>query len=381
MAFVHQRSMHLSDPSARDRRLRGPTQSLHAHQLTVQDLLVPLAHHLLAHHLLALDQCVVACRPRQRRTTSLQVLTMLLHRSSPHSQSKHRRHLRHITSCHLNPTVSRTPTMVPRQAVCRLLHHRHLPDSVDRLLKAQAKVPLPSGVLPAHYLRCDQLLRTVQALLAMVIKDPTNTTLIHLPAAVLQVVLLRQHLRWWLPKQLHVIGMIVLLLPHQSDTANGKRTSMSITSRLRTTRSAKSLRSHTAVAQLLPTPCHHHRLRVTAHIVHQMLVVSTMATTPPKLLITQLRCPRWAPRRLHLAWRKLLSRKDPNSTSQPHATWMLTRTTMTRVKIQRRLRPHLSAAALVTPPPPTAHLTPPHQLSKSHRKTMSTGGRMSVLLL
>jgi hypothetical protein len=372
MVFALRRNTLIKGLSAPDRRLQGPTQSLLVHQRTALDLLV-----LSALRLQVLDPCVAACRPRQRPTTSPQVLTMLLRHSLPPSPCRRRHLLRRTISCHPSLTVSPIPTTVPRQAACLHLHHRHPPDWVAHQVRVQLKGLLLSGALPAHHLRFDQSLKTARPHHATDIKGHTSITLTPLPAAALQVALPRQHLRWWLQKLRLGTGMTVLLPSHPSDTASGKRMTTPAPSLLRTRRSAKSLRSHTAVVRLPHIRCRRPRLRVTAHMVLQMHAASMTATTRLKPLT--IRLPYHPTLRRHPlpACRKPQSKRDLSSTSRQRATWMLMRTTMMKEKTRRHPRQRPSAAAHAPPLPPTAHLTHPHQSSRSLRKTISIGRRMS----
>lgn len=285
MESVPPRNTLLKGLSAPDRRLQGPTQSLHVLQRTVPGLLG-----LSAPRPQALDPCVAACRPRQRPTTLPQVLTMLLRHSLPPNPFRRRHHLRRTTSCHPSLTVSPIPTTVPRQAACLHPHRRHLLDWVAHQVRAQLKGLHRSGVLPAHHLRFDQSWRIAQPHHATDTKGHTSITPTPLPAAALQAALRRQHLQWWLQKLRLGIGMTALLPPHPSDTASGKKTSTPTPSLLRMRRSAKSSRSHTAVVRPLHTRCRRPRLRVTAHMAPQMHAASTTATTRLKPPTIRLPC-------------------------------------------------------------------------------------------
>jgi hypothetical protein len=366
--------MLLSALSAQDRRHRGVTQSLRARLLTVPDLLV-----LLGLLLQAPDQCVVACRPRQRLITSHPVLIMLLHRSSPHiphSLFKRRHPLpsftRYLTS---HPTAFRIPTTAHSQAVFLHLPHLHLPVLGVLLPKARLKVTQGlADVLLAHPQRCDRSSRTVQVLPATVTKGRISTILILLQVAASPAALLRQHLLWWLLKLLHATEVTTVpLLHHRRGIASGKTMIMSTPSRLPTMRSVRSSRSHTAVGQLLPTRCHHPRLRVTVRTARQMLEDSTMATTHLKLLTTHRRFLQWEQHHRHPACQRPLNRNVLSNTSRPHARWRSMRIMMMNQKTRRRMPQRLSEVARATPPPQTALHNSQHQLSRSHRKTSYTG--------
>lgn len=336
--------MLLSGLLVQDRRPLGPTRSLLDRQPTAPDLLVPLGL-----PLPVLDQCVVACRPRQRLTTSHQVLTMPLHRSLLHSLFRRRHLLPRYTRYRINPIASRIPTTVPSRAVFLHLHHRHLPAWGVHLPKARLKAPLGMLGLPARHWRCDQSSRIAQILPATAIKDRISIILI-LPRVVASLMaLLHLRLLWWLLKPLHATELtIVPLLRHRKGIASGRTMITSTLSRLPTMRSVRSLRSHTVVDQLLPIPCHHPRLRVIAHTARQMLDVSTTVTTRPKLRITHRRFLRWEQHRRRPACRRPLSKSVLNNMSRLRAKWRSTRTTMMNLKKRRRTPQHLSVVAHVT---------------------------------
>lgn len=233
----------------------------------------------------------------------------------------------------------------------------------------------------AHHQRYDPSLKTELVLLATAIRVHT-ITLIHLRLLELQVGPPLQHPRWLLPRPL--LGTVMTgLLRHLliSDTASGKTANMPTLSHPPTTKSARNLKSLTAVALRLLTQYPHPRWLVTVRKQPLMLVVSTTVTIHLRPLTMHLHYLLWQPPRLlHRAYQKHQNKNAQSIMNQLLVTWMLMRTTMTKVRTPNRVRPSQSAVLHGTPQP-MEWLMLLLQLSRSRRRTLLTGTISANMLL
>jgi hypothetical protein len=337
------------------------------------------------------DLFVVACHLRQRLTMWLPAPTILSHRSLHLSRRRHSSHrlLPTRRSSPSNPSsriASRIPTTVrmrARVAFHRLRLHHLLVWPVPLVRRPRVLFHLMVDVQGVHHQRCDLSSKTEPALPATGTRALTKPSIMLIPplAVALQVVHLRQQQLSRQQRQQHGIGRIARPLHHRSVTGSGRRARSCRTM----TRSARSSKSLTAAVLRLRTTCRRHRFR--ARVLRLLLMpdASMMATIPQRLPTTR---PRWHPleplkrRHLCLACRRhqRLQRRllDPNTTSQPLATSMLTKTTTMRLMSQRRMAQSLSATVLALHRPTAYHLRPLLSLSRSLRRSLLANSASSL---
>ena len=291
-AFVLLLSMLLRGLLARDRKRLGPTQSLRA---LPPAALVPRA--LPALHLLSQDRCVVACLHLQRRTMLFLVPTTRSHHSSRLKQLT-RNHSRLCTSSRNNSHPSLPVSRIPTTGLTLAVYLPHLPHHLLALVVRQVKRPhkvlflhtVP--VLAALPPKCALLWRIEQHPHVTVTRALTSITLTLLLAVVSLVVLLHQHRLKLLLSKLPAIVTSALQLLRQRDIANGRRTTTLAPSHLRMMKSAKRLKSLTAVGPHPHTACPRLKCHARAHRMALTPGGSTTAIIHLRLPITHLRYPR-----------------------------------------------------------------------------------------